>query len=121
MMTTPTKYDDTIDSRDILARIDELEGWAYDGSASEEDRVELAILQALASEASCSPDWLYGEALIRDSYFREYAMDLADDIGAILDELRWPTNCIDWDRAAQELQTDYFDVDFDGVTYWIRG
>jgi hypothetical protein len=30
-------------------------------------------------------------------------------------------SCIDWDQAARELQVDYFDVDFDGVTYWIRG
>jgi hypothetical protein len=119
-MTTPTKYDDIIDSRDIIERLDELVDQVDDGSANKEDRAELATLQALVSEASGSPDWLYGETLIRDSYFREYAMELADGTGAIPDECQWPMSCIDWDLAARELQTDYFDVDFDGVTYWIR-
>ena len=26
----------------------------------------------------------------------------------------------DWERATRELQMDYTEVDFDGVTYWIR-
>jgi hypothetical protein len=65
-------------------------------------------------------DWQYGAQLIRDSYFKRYAMKLADDIGAIDHDATWPQTCIDWDQAARELQMDYIPVDFDGVDYWVR-
>ena len=58
--------------------------------------------------------------LVRDSYFRDYAEQLADDIGAINSEASWPNNCIDWNRAARELHIDYSTVEFEGVTYWYR-
>ena len=78
-------------------------------------------MKALADEASgYAADWPHGETLIRDSYFKDYAMELADDIGAIDNNASWPLTCIDWDQAARELQMDYSAVDFDGVTYWIR-
>jgi len=140
--------DDIIDSRDVIARIEELQatideameaaGNNFDADpptdteradfiaehlqvAHPEDYEEWKALTALAAEASdYAPDWEYGEALIRDSYFRNYAEELADDIGAINSEAIWPNNCIDWERAARELQMDYTSVDFAGVTYWIR-
>lgn len=49
-----------------------------------------------------------------------HAQELADDIGAIDRNATWPCNCIDWDEAAEQLQQDYTEVDFDGVTYWVR-
>lgn len=86
-----------------------------------ENAGELATLKALAKEAeSYAADWHYGETLIRDSYFRNYAMELADDIGAIPANTAWPLTCIDWDQAARELQIDYTAVDFGGVRYWVR-
>ena len=158
MANTPDNFDDVIDSRDVIARIEELEGerealqleiddaevqWlkteagtdeahavvdrrqaayvALDAWTASDDADELRILKALADEASgYASDWKYGETLIRDSYFRDYAEQLADDIGAIDRNASWPVNCIDWDQAARELQMDYSAVDFDGVTYWIR-
>ena len=154
-MATFDKYDDIIDSRDVIARIEELEAerdaldetveemdadynrasYGEDGTEhdaliqarkalkewDDDNDAELAALQALADEASgYAADWHYGEALIRDSYFRDYAMQLAEDIGAIDSNASWPNTCIDWDQAARELQMDYSAVDFDGVTYWIR-
>lgn len=117
---------DIIDSRDVIARIDELESEIEsaeeDGEEPDDEMVEeLEVLKALADEAGDSPDWPYGEALIRDSYFEDYAQELAEDIGAIDRGASWPNNCIDWEWAARELQHDYIAVDFDGVTYWIRG
>ena len=53
--------------------------------------------------------------LIRDSYFVTYAQGFAEDIGAIPSEWTWPTTCIDWERAARELQMDYTSVQFNGV------
>lgn len=30
----------------------------------------------------------------------------------------WPYNCIDWEKAANELKQDYSTVDFEGETYY---
>lgn len=129
-MTEVNNSEDIIDSHDVIARIDELEDMlpksAHEilpGDTDEinELRAELTVLKALAEEAAqYAPNWQYGEALIRDSYFKEYAQQLAEDIGAINADATWPNNCIDWDRAVRELQMDYSSVDFDGVDYWIR-
>jgi hypothetical protein len=159
-----TNTEDVIDSRDIIARIEYLEGELQDaqdeleagqdeteeseeaicGSCGltwndaavssktptpggrcpfehvHEEAEELKVLRELAEEASGTPDWEYGETLIRDSYFEEYAQNLAEEIGAIDKNASWPNNCIDWEKATRELQYDYFTVEFDGVDYWVR-
>lgn len=93
---------------------DDLEQWDADNGD------ELKTLKALAEEGEGSRDWTHGETLIRDSYFEEYAQQLAEDIGAIDRDASWPNDCIDWEKAADALKMDYFSVDFDGVEYWIR-
>jgi len=131
-----SNYDDIIDSRDVIARIAELreeiagiEGDEFDFAkiggpedpVSSDLRDELAELEALASEGeNAAPDWEHGETLIRDSYFKQFAQQFADDIGAINAEASWPNSCIDWDQAARELQMDYTPIEFGDVTYWIR-
>lgn len=148
--------DDTIDSRDIIARIEELRderadlalavadaGVAFQGSTTtgatasafmwrekakaaliewdETNAEELHALEALQSDAEqYAPDWQHGATLIRASFFKEYAQELADDIGAIDADATWPCNCIDWDEAARQLKQDYTEVEFDGVTYYVR-
>lgn len=107
-----------------VERVDEdFEEWlkAQAENHDNEEAQELIALRALAEEAEgYAPDWRHGEALIRDSYFEDYARDLAEDIGAINRDTSWPHTCIDWEKAASDLQHDYTSVDFDGVTYWIR-
>jgi hypothetical protein len=137
-----SNFDDIIDSRDVIARIEALEsdvetltemreretlteeeqGELRDLAETVEDNAgELATLRALAEEgANNADDWQYGETLIRDSYFVTYAEELADDIGAIDQNAGWPLRHIDWDAAADELKQDYSEIDYDGVTYWVR-
>lgn len=126
-----TNSDDIIDSRNIIERIKELESDrdAADAEGAEAleawdesgDGDELRSLKSLAEDAEgYSPFWQYGETLIRDSYFEEYAQELAADIGAIDPKANWPLNCIDWGKAADELKQDYTSVEFDGVEYWVR-
>ena len=118
-MTTPTNNDDVIDSRDVIAAIAELTDELDAGEDIDTD--ELDALRALADQGEDCEDWQYGATLIRDSYFKDYAIELAEDIGAIGTETeRWPFTCIDWDQAARELRMDYTSVEFDGVTYWVR-
>ena len=157
-MNAPTNHDEVIDSRDVIARIEELtderrslvdaveeaeetladaddttadfvkeeaeEQLADDRAALAEwdtdNAEELKALTALAEEAEDSPDWKYGETLIRRSYFETYAQELAEDCGMLENANSWPLTCIDWGQAARELEQDYMSVDFDGVEYLIR-
>ena len=116
---------DIIDSRDVIARIQELEddaeAFTDDGGLDDDDAEELKALRALAEEAEgYAADWHHGEALIRDSYFVDYARQLADDQGCINADAQWPTCHIDWEAAADSLKQDYTCVDFDGIEYWVR-
>ena len=157
--TDISNTDNIIDSRDVIARIEELEAerealadnlaecedayefhdsddtestpeWTdleearealAEWDASNEAR-ELASLKTLADQrCEARVRVAVGEVLVRDSYFKDYAMELAEELAR--DEARdrsWPNTCIDWDQAARELRMDYTAVDFDGVTYWIR-
>lgn len=114
--------DDVIDSRDVIARIDELESAeALDAY----ETAELAALKALASEAEVSPDWIYGETLIRESYFTDYIEQLIDECYEMPKEINsgeWPWRhaTVDYEAAADEAKADYLECDFDGVTYLIR-
>lgn len=143
MADSISNREDIIDSRTVIARIEELESefndlqTAADEAAESgdtvaaaeaqsaiddwEDRDELKALQGLQSEAEGYSDWTHGATLIRDSYFPRYAEELASDISDYdTRKVSWPFTCIDWDRAATELQADYTSVEFDGETYWIR-
>ncbi len=118
MTTTEiTNTQDYIDSRDIAERIDYLESLEED--IDEIDKVELELLKSLEEEAATS-EWSFGVTLIRESYFEEYAEELASDIGAISSDDTWPLNHINWEAAANELLIDYSQIDFDGVTYYFR-
>jgi hypothetical protein len=126
--------DDVIDSRDVIARIAELESerddythdddgnltnadWAADNP---DEAAELTALTALAEEAEqYAADWKYGEALVRDSYFTEYAMDLLEDSGDLPKDLPHYV-VIDREATARNIQMDYTAIEYDGVTYWIR-
>ena len=137
-MTTINNLQDILDSRDIIERIEELENEQtelmgdWDGSSEltapaefiaweKEHGKELDTLRKFAEEGeSASADWKYGATLIRDSYFQDYAEQLAEDTGAVNKDASWPNNCIDWEKAAEELQQEYTSVEFENVTYWVR-
>lgn len=119
---------DVIDSRDVIARIEYLQGLQEEAPEDEEvlsecEQAELAALEALAGEAEgYAPDWHYGECLIHEGYFTEYIQELAEDCGYLQHAMAhdWPYRHIDWEAAADEAKMDYTAVDFDGETYYIR-
>lgn len=128
---------DSIDIRDVIARIEDLAqleqpGPVECGGVDDADKAqdalfdELRRLRSLMDECKGNGgdeqyegDW-YPVTLIRDSYFKDYAQDLAEEGGMIPADAKWPCSCIDWDQAARELRMDYTAVDFGGVTYWVR-
>ena len=92
-----------------------LENW-LDGYGDE----YVSLLAFKEEVDSYTSEWQYGATIIHEDYFRDYAEQLADDIGAISKNQSWPLNHIDWDAAADELKTDYSEVTFDGNSYWVR-
>jgi antirestriction protein len=116
---------DIIDTRDIIARLEELEATAdeFAGCANDVEHSQLTALlealQGLGGDEQWRGNW-YPVTLIRDSHFRDYAEELADECGLIPKDAKWPLNCIDWEQAARELRYDYSGVNIDGVTYWTR-
>ena len=140
MQSTIDNTQDVLDSREIIGRIEELEAERADlvseatddtnveiaaaktalADWDEDNLVELDALKSLAEQASSSPDWQYGETLVRDSHFTIYAEELAEDCGMLDHKATWPYTCIDWDLAVRDLKMDYYCVDFDGIDYWVR-
>lgn len=113
---------DVIDSREIIDRIEELEGIENQGS---EEAQELAILLKVQEQAEDCADYQYGEVLIRESYFTDYIKELIDDCDELPKEFNsgaWPWRhmTLDYESAADEAKDDYTHIDFDGVTYLIR-
>ena len=117
---------DVTDSRDIIARIERVESdldqARVDGNDTTDLEAELEALEAFAEEASeYAPDWHYGETIIHEDYFTQYAQELSDELslrdGAMA---QWPFMHIDWEAAADALKADYSEVEFNGVTYYIR-
>lgn len=159
MADSISNSEDVIDSRDVIARIDELESerddylnsakelvsddpdadslWEFNGTEylteteahaaaveawnGTDEGEELNSLLKLQEQSEGYSDWTHGVALIRDSHFENYARELAEDLhGAKIRDAEWPFSCIDWEKAANDLQTDYTSVDFDGVDYWVH-
>jgi len=139
--TTIDNSESVLDSRDIIERIEEIEQAreAYieenageDASADVRtsqgdawalffpgDAAELAALSKLAKDGEGAADWHHGETLIRDDYFTEYVCELLEDCGEIPRDLPHYV-AVDWHKTAENVRVDYFPVDFDGVTYWLR-
>lgn len=128
---------DVIDVRDIIARVLELRDErdeynekmgspdAWDGVPDGEPE-ELAMLEDILSELAgyggdekFDGDW-YPLQLIAESYFQEYAQELAEDCGMVDTSARWPMTCIDWEQAARELQMDYSNILIHDFMYWYR-
>lgn len=126
-----TPGDEMIDSRDIIERIELLESDPDRDEGGDEELYQLVELAIVC--AAYAPDWEYGETLILDSYFEDYAREMVEDCGYFpapkptayresqsIDWNAWPYRCIDWERVADEMKADYSTIMFGGCTYWIK-
>lgn len=123
---------DIIDTRDIIARVEELESLNDDhesdpegGHWSDEDAQELDTLAAIledlkgyGGDEQWHGDW-YPVTLIRESYFVDYVQELLEDCGEIPRNLPHYIH-IDWETTARDIKVDYSEVTIDGVTYFYR-
>jgi hypothetical protein len=131
-------YDDVIDVRDIIERLEELEALLHEHLAkhddscigdwaevSPEEHKELSMLVSLMEEMAgyggdeqWRGDW-YPLTLIRESYFVDYVQEMLEDCGEIPKDLPHYIH-IDWQATARDVQVDYTPIDVDGATYFYR-
>ena len=135
--------DKVIDSRDIIARFKELDdereslvSERQDAEDSGDDKREAeasealedwdddnwdeySSLKELIKECEGCGDWEHGEMLIHRSHWVEYCRELAEDCGDIPTAM--PSYIvIDWEATADNLEYDYYVVEFGGEDYLIR-
>jgi hypothetical protein len=83
-----------------------------------------AMLMAACIAEGIEPDQLcdalQGEASgwTEEGAGRNYAMELADDLGSVPDDAVWPCTCIDWDQAWRELRMDGFSLHAGPADVW---
>ena len=135
--------DNVIDSRDVIARIEELEAkfneynedmiesahvegrkipdpltiadWA---ELFSEEGEELTALKALAEQCEDEiENWEHGAQLIREDYFETAMDEMLEYCGYIPRDLpSFLTITVDYDALKQE----YIDMDFNGQNYYVR-
>lgn len=127
-----TTAPESFDSREVIARIEELEAFlenANDPELSDADREdaldefdvdEYEALTELRDEADHLSDWEHGETFIREDAFTDYAMEMLQDVGYLPADLPgWVV--IDEDATADNMKVDYNEFEFMGTTYFARG
>jgi hypothetical protein len=116
-----------IDSRDVIARIEELQD-AVDANLElpedaredfTEETDELKALRDLAEQCEGYGDWEDGDVLIRETYWVLYVEELVKDICGLPGDIPWYVE-IDWSTTAENIKTDFMEVEFDGVIYYFR-
>lgn len=143
-----SKYLDTLDTRDLNERLEELaaletavkearealDNLNADAPEEEREAAESAIdaarldfgddgeeeLAALRDlENEIGREWRHGVTLIPESKFTGYCQELLQDIGDLPKDLPGYL-VIDWDATADNIRADYSTVEWDGDTYLFR-
>lgn len=116
---------DTIDVRDIIARVEKLDPEYSDTELTDDEAEELTELQTIldklkgnGGDEQWRGDW-YPVTLISERTFEDHAREMLEDCGTIPKDLPWFV-AIDWETTAQHVQGDYTPVEIDGTTYWYR-
>lgn len=127
---------DIIDTRDLHERYEELQEKIREAEAiaeedgdiipdpvvilTDDEYTDYSDLEDMSDNIS---DFWYGETLVHEDYFTQYAQQLAEDLGYTgrnVEGQTWPFNHIDWEAAADHLREDYTEFQWQGETYLAR-
>lgn len=123
-MHIPTNSDMLIRYDDVLEALEEFESAQESVDPDEEIALPYSAQEYLALKKFADDAGTFDEA-IREDAFEDYIKDLINDAYEMPKEMKsgqWPYRhiTIDYAAAADEARQDYYDVDFDGVTYLCR-
>lgn len=109
-----SEYEDLVNERD--------EAEADGDTIDDYDVNRIKIIEALADDLGYTTiqDAVSDSIdLIEEGEFKDHARQLAEDLlGVNVNE--WPMTCIDWERAAADIQVDYTSIEFAGDTFYMR-
>lgn len=100
---------------------DQLEDALNDAQSEfgDDEQEELAELEEIKDVVGS--EWGYGAALIDEDDFTDYCKEMLEDCGELPRGLPWYIeNAIDWEQVAENLQSDYSEVQYQGTTYLVR-
>lgn len=147
--TDLSNYSDKIDSRDVIARIDELEAeyadtetgevlptGAWDDDAWEERQTLISLLDSIRRCGDYEGHADDGIFLTRESAwtdavqewhadtydaFKRYDPSKFKDVDVSWDDMMsmLPWSCVDWDEVATVCASDTTTLEYDGVTYYV--
>lgn len=109
-----------LDLKELADELDDLRGRENDEDwpLDEDDEDRLKALSKLEDElGDLHVASRYKSPMCSDSDWREYCEEMADDCG-MCERNSTLANYVDWDRWADDCQSDYSSVEFDGETYW---
>lgn len=123
-MHIPTNSDVCIRYDGVLEAIEEFESAQAGDDPDEEVALPYSAQTYLALKKFADDAGTFDEA-IREDAFEDYIKDLIDECYEMPKEMesgQWPYRhiTIDYAAAADEARQDYYEVDFDGVTYLCR-
>ena len=123
-MYIPTNSDMCIRYDDVLEAIEEFESAQESDDPDEEIALPYSAQEYLALKKFADDAGTFDEAIREDDFVR-HIRDLIDECYEMPKETQsgqWPYRhiTIDYAAAADEARQDYYEVDFDGVTYLCR-
>lgn len=123
-MHIPTNSDMFIRYDDVLEAIEEFESAQAGDDPDEEVALPYSAQEYLALKKFADDAGSFDEAIMVGA-FEKYIRDLIDECYEMPKEMQsgqWPYRhiTIDYAAAAEEARQDYYEVDFDGVTYLCR-
>lgn len=98
-----------LDNDELFNAEEDLKDWETDNL----ERYE--TLQELFSKLESCYDFRHGILLIDEDDFTEYVQDYAESTGAIGENSEWIS--IDWEATADNLRSNYSEIEFEGTTY----
>jgi len=117
-LTPDEPYKNVLNSTNFIRRIDELEATNPDELTREKQK-EFDELASVAYDCRNLDAWEDGADIVHESYFPEYARELAKARYGTFE--RWLDDSIDWDGAGRDLQwSEYQGVKFMGHPFWVQ-
>lgn len=100
------------------ADLDEAEDGGEDFLLDDDDQARLKVLQALNLELNGALDYPsnLGE-WIPEGEFKDYVREMVISMGQV-ERNGWADDHVDWAGVAEEWESDYETVEFDGGTYY---
>lgn len=112
-----------IDSREVIARIEELEWLVTEDQISRDEVAELDSLTRLAAKGEeYVEDWEYGAIIINEEHFTDYIKEFVEEIDyeTFTNMPNYVKEAIDWEKVAETLMDDYTEIDYEGITFYAR-